>query len=137
MVMNVNERGYIMEFVELLSYTRQYKEEMKNDKDYDLRDFLELIQDFDTDDCNTFEYLREDMNIQDSAEICNNGNYRYYNDIYDLVTEELELSNINQNDIPSWLNIDYRSTFDDLSCYNNYVVCGSDVMYSKILNYWY
>lgn len=126
-----------MEFKELLSYARQYKEEMKNDKYYDLRDFLELIQDFDTDDCNTFEYIREDMNIQDSAEICNNGNYRYYNDIYDLVAEELELLNINQNDIPSWLNIDYRRTFDDLSYYNNYVVCGSDVMYSKILNYWY
>lgn len=126
-----------MEFKELLSYARQYKEEMKNDKYYDLRDFLELIQDFDTDDCNTFEYIREDMNIQDSAEICNNGNYRYYEDIYDLVAEELEPYNINQNDIPSWLNIDYRETFNDLSYYNNYVVCGSDVMYSKILNYWY
>lgn len=126
-----------MEFKELLSYARQYKEEMKNDKYYDLRDFLELIQDFDTDDCNTFEYIREDMNIQDSAEICTNGNYRYYNDIYDLVAEELELSNINQNNIPSWLNIDYRGTFNDLSYYNNYVVCGSDVMYSKILEYWY
>lgn len=126
-----------MEFKELLYYARQYKEEMKNDKYYDLRDFLELIQDFDTDDCNTFEYIREDMNISDSAEICNSGNYRYYNDIYDLVAEELELSNINQNDIPSWLNIDYRRTFDDLAYYNNYVVCGSDVMYSKILNYWY
>lgn len=126
-----------MEFKELLFYARQYKEEMKNDKYYDLRDFLELIQDFDTDDCNTFEYIREDMNISDSAEICNSGNYRYYSDIYDLVAEELELSNINQNNIPSWLNIDYRGTFNDLSYYNNYVVCGSDVMYSKILNYWY
>lgn len=126
-----------MEFKELLSYARQYKEEMKNDKYYDLRDFLKLIQDFDTDDCNAFEYIREDMNIQDSAEICNNGNYRYYNDIYDLVGEQLELSNINQNDIPSWLNIDYSETFNDLSYYNNYIVCGSDVMYSKILNYWY
>lgn len=126
-----------MEFKNLLYYARQYKEEMKNDKYYDLRNFLELIQDFDTDDCNTFEYIREDMNISDSAEICTNGNYRYYDDIYDLVAEELELSNINQNDIPSWLNIDYRGTFDDLSYYNNYIVCGSDVMYSKILNYWY
>lgn len=126
-----------MEFKELLSYARQYKKEMKNDKYYDLRDFLELIQDFDTDDCNTFEYIREDMNISDSAEICNSGNYRYYDDIYDLVSEQLELFNINQNDIPSWLNIDYRETFNDLSYYNNYVVCGSDVMYSKILNYWY
>lgn len=126
-----------MEFKELLSYAREYKAEMKNDKYYDLRDFLELIQVFDTDDCNTFEYIREDMNIQDSAEICANGNYRYYDDIYDLVEEQLDLSNINQNDIPSWLNINYRGTFDDLSFYNNYVVCGSDVMYSRILNYWY
>lgn len=126
-----------MEFVELLDYARQYKNEMKNDKYYDLRDFLELIQDFDTDECDTFEYIREDMNIQDSAEICNKGNYRYYNDIYDLVAEELELYTAKSDTLPDWLNIDYRGTFDDLSYYNNYIVCGSDVMYSKILNYWY
>lgn len=126
-----------MEFKELLSYARQYKEEMKNDKYYDLRDFLELIQYFDTDDCNTFEYIREDMNIFESAEICNSGNYRYYNDIYDLVAEELELYTAKSDILPDWLNIDYRGTFDDLSYYNNYVICGSDVMYSKILNYWY
>lgn len=131
-------KGYkTMEFKELLSYAREYKAEMKNDKYYDLRDFLELIQDFDTDDCNTFEYIREDMNISDSAEICANGNYRYYNDIYDLVAEELELYTAKSDILPSWLNIDYRGTFDDLSNYSNYVVCGSDVMYSKILNYWY
>lgn len=126
-----------MEFKELLSYAREYKKEMKGDKYYDLRDFLELIQDFDTDDCNTFEYLREDMNIQDSAEICKNGNYIYYNDIYDLVAEELELYTAKSDILPDWLNIDYRGTFDDLAYYNNYVVCGYDVMYSKILNYWY
>lgn len=126
-----------MKFKELLSYAREYKTEMKNNKYYDLRDFLELIQGFDTDDCNTFEYIRKDMNIQDSAEICNNGNYRYYNDIYDLVAEELELYTAKSDILPNWLNIDYRGTFDDLSYYDNYVVCGSDVMYSKILNYWY
>lgn len=39
-----------MEFKELLSYAREYKAEMKNDKYYDLRDFLELIQNFDIDE---------------------------------------------------------------------------------------
>lgn len=122
MVMSANERGYIMEFVKLLDYARIYKNE--ENTYFGVRDILEDITDLDNYDFNVFEMLRDDYTIKQSIEIIRNGDYRYYTDIYEYVAEYFENSGI--KDIPYWVDIDYKGTFENIRIESNLVYTNWD-----------
>lgn len=122
-----------MKFYDLLAYAKEYKEELKTLSG--LRDFLEQLDGFNFDELNAFEMIREDLNINESCDIVAQGNYRTFNNVYDLVEQETEyLFDIDK--LPNWLRIDYMATFEDLKDYSNYI-CFGDPCYNDILEYWY
>ena len=106
-----------MEFVELLDYARIYKNE--ENSYYGVRDILEDIIDLDSYEFNVFEMLREDYTIKQSIQIIRDGSYSYYTDIYEYVTEYFE--NIGIKDIPYWVDIDYKGTFENIRIESNLV----------------
>ena len=106
-----------MEFIELLDYARIYKDEQNSY--YGVRDILENIISLDNFEFNVFEMLREDYTLQQSINIIKNGDYRYYTDIYEYVEEYFENSGI--NDIPYWVDIDYKGTFENIRIESNLV----------------
>lgn len=106
-----------MKFVQLLEYARIYKDEQNSY--YGVRDILENIIDLDNYEFNVFEMLIEDYTIQQSIEIIKNGDYRYYTDIYEYVSEYFENSGI--KDIPYWVDIDYKRTFENIRIESNLV----------------
>lgn len=101
-----------MEFQELLGYARQYKKEMETLDG--LREFLERIKDFDKYDIQAFDILTNDLNINESSEKIKDGDYRYYDDIYEYVDDYF--SNSGTHDIPYWVSIDYDITFRNICC---------------------
>lgn len=116
-------KGYEkMEFKELLSYARVYKNE--ENTYYGVRDILESITDLDNFEFNVFEMLREEYTIKQSIEIIKNGDYRYYTDIYEYVVEYFENSGI--KDIPYWVDIDYKGTFENIRIESNLVYTSYD-----------
>lgn len=106
-----------MEFVELLDYARIYKNE--ENSYYGVRDILEDITDLDNYKFNIFEMLREDYTIKQSIKIIQNGEYTYYTNIYEYVSEYFENSGI--KDIPYWVDIDYKGTFENICVESNLV----------------
>lgn len=111
-------KGYtIMEFVELLDYARIYKNE--ENTYYGVRDILEDITDLDSYEFNVFEMLRDDYTIKQSIQIIRDNSYSYYTDIYEYVSEYFENSGI--KDIPYWVDIDYKGTFENIRIESNLV----------------
>lgn len=106
-----------MEFVQLLEYARIYKDEQNSY--YGVLDVLENIIDLDNFEFNVFEMLRDDYTIQQSIDIIKNGDYSYYTDIYEYVEEYFENSGI--KDIPYWVDINYKGTFENIRLESNIV----------------
>lgn len=117
-----------MEFVELLDYARIYKNE--ENIYYGVRDILEDITDLDNYEFNIFEMLRYDYTIKQSIEIIRNGNYTYYTDIYEYVTEYFESSGI--KDLPYWVDIDYKGTFENIRIESNLVYTDWDKPFVEV-----
>lgn len=128
MGMNVNERGYIMEFVELLDYARIYKNE--ENTYFGVRDILKNITDLDNYEFNIFEMLREDYTIRQSIKIIRNGEYSYYSDIYEYVSEYFENSGIKE--LPYWIDIDYKGTFENIRIESNLVYTDWDMPFIEV-----
>lgn len=106
-----------MKFKELLSYARIYKDEQHSY--YGVRDILEDIISLEIFEFDAFEMLIEDYTIRQSIEIIKNGDYRYYTDIYEYVEEYFENSGI--KDIPYWVDIDYKGTFENIRIESNII----------------
>lgn len=106
-----------MEFVQLLEYARIFKNEQNSY--YGVRDILEDIISLEIFEFDVFEMLREDYTIRQSIEIIKNGDYRYYTDIYEYVEEYFYNSGI--KDIPYWVDIDYKGTFENIRIESNLV----------------
>lgn len=117
-----------MEFVELLDYARIYKNE--ENTYYGVRDILEDITDLDNYEFNVFEMLRYDYTIKQSIEIIRNGNYTYYTDIYEYVAEYFESSGI--KDLPYWVDIDYKGTFENIRIESNLVYTDWDKPFIEV-----
>lgn len=102
-----------MEFVELLTYAKEYRNELNTLSG--LRTFLERIKDFEEYQLDYMDLLRVDLDIDESSKIIDDGDYYYYSDIYEYVDEYLNNSGLN-SDIPYWLSIDYDKTFNNIRC---------------------
>ena len=72
-----------------------------------------------SEDNSIFEMLREDYTIKQSIEIIRNNDYQYYSDIYEYVAEYFENSGI--KDMPYWIDIDYKGTFENIRIESNIV----------------
>jgi hypothetical protein len=122
-------KGYRrMEFVELLDYARVYKNE--ENTYYGVRDILEEITDLDNYEFNIFEMLREEYTIKQSIQIIRNSEYSYYTDIYEYVSEYFENSGI--KDLPYWVDIDYKGTFENIRIESNLVYTTWDSPFIKV-----
>lgn len=106
-----------MEFVKLLDYARIYKNE--ENTFYGVRDILENITDLDNYEFNIFEMLRDEYTIKQSIKIISDCSYSYYADIYEYVEEYFKNSDI--KDIPYWVDIDYKGTFENIRMEGNLV----------------
>lgn len=117
-----------MEFLDLLQYAKIYKNE--ENSYYGVRDILEDITDLDNYEFNIFEMLREDYTIKQSIKIIKNGEYTYYTDIYEYVSEYFENSGI--KDIPYWVDIDYKGTFENIRIESNLVYTSYDKPFIEV-----
>nr|DAT71511.1 MAG TPA: hypothetical protein [Caudoviricetes sp.] len=102
-----------MEFITLLQYARQYKNELGTLDG--LHDFLECINEFSEYEMDMLDILSQDLNIDESSEYIKNGDCWYYTDIYNYIDLYFYESGL-YGDLPYWISIDYEKTFRNICC---------------------
>lgn len=68
---------------------------------------------------NRLFYQTKTKRTKQSIEIIRDGSYSYYTDIYEYVSEYFENSGI--KDLPYWVDIDYKRTFENIRIESNLV----------------